>query len=250
MFLAPCVEVLGVGQAVQLQARLLRLVLLLQLLPLWLQQLRQQLQLLRPVPPLLLLAVEPQQLRWQLGHRLWATWRIYNKFYRGSKYQILPWESTLGPKVGNPKNHQVILLSLNVLWQIERKLIFWCKKVDLSEGLSTDVLQPILGNAEFMRQLRDFLPPVEQPSSDTVQMVRDTVQSPQFAQVSEFVTGCPSFMFIFSIFLGPKCIQCGIAIRPVRTVNTTVRIGLRSRWSRSKRRYGGFHQRPSEPGQR
>lgn len=56
--------------------------------------------------------------------------------------------------------------------------------MDLSEGLGTDVLQPILSNPEFMRQLREFLPPLEQPSEDASQMVRDTVQSPQFAQVS------------------------------------------------------------------
>lgn len=58
------------------------------------------------------------------------------------------------------------------------------KVVDLSEGLSTDVLHPILNNADFMRQLRDFLPPSDQASEgDTASMVRDTVQSPQFAQV-------------------------------------------------------------------
>ena len=55
--------------------------------------------------------------------------------------------------------------------------------MDLSEGLSTDVLHPILSNPEFMQQLRDFLPPSDQSSEDTSQMVRETVQSPQFAQV-------------------------------------------------------------------
>merc|ERR1711911_251071 len=58
--------------------------------------------------------------------------------------------------------------------------------VDLSEGLSTEVLHPILSNADFMRQLRDFLPPSE--GNDTAQMVRDTVQSPQFAQVMAFIS--------------------------------------------------------------
>ena len=61
----------------------------------------------------------------------------------------------------------------------------FCSTVDLSEGLSTDVLHPILSNPEFMRQLRDFLPPSDQTSDgDTAAMVRDTVQSPQFAQVN------------------------------------------------------------------
>lgn len=55
--------------------------------------------------------------------------------------------------------------------------------VDLSEGLSSEVLHPILSNPEFMRQLRDFLPPTDQAERDTPAMVRDTVQSPQFAQV-------------------------------------------------------------------
>lgn len=58
--------------------------------------------------------------------------------------------------------------------------------MDLSEGLSTEVLHPILSNADFMRQLRDFLPPSE--GNDTAQMVRDTVQSPQFAQVMAFIS--------------------------------------------------------------
>ena len=36
-----------------------------------------------------------------------------------------------------------------------------------------------------MRQLRDFLPPSDQTTDgDTATMVRDTVQSPQFAQVN------------------------------------------------------------------
>ena len=65
--------------------------------------------------------------------------------------------------------------------------------VDLSEGLSTEVLHPILSNPDFMRQLQDFLPPSE--GNDTAQMVRDTVQSPQFAQV--IIYAQPSFSSIF-----------------------------------------------------
>lgn len=55
--------------------------------------------------------------------------------------------------------------------------------MDLSEGLSTDVLQPILSNAEFMLQLREYLPPLER-TEPADKWVRDTVQSPQFSQVS------------------------------------------------------------------
>ena len=67
--------------------------------------------------------------------------------------------------------------------------------MDLSEGLSTEVLHPILSNADFMRQLQDFLPPSE--GSDTTQMVKDTVQSPQFAQV--MINSAFSFTHLLNI---------------------------------------------------
>lgn len=80
--------------------------------------------------------------------------------------------------------------------------------VDLSEGLSTDVLHPILSNADFMRQLRDFLPPSE--GNDTAQMVRDTVQSPQFAQaLSVFSAALQSGQ------LGPLIQQFGLGAEAV-----------------------------------
>jgi len=80
--------------------------------------------------------------------------------------------------------------------------------VDLSEGLSTEVLHPILSNADFMRQLRDFLPPSE--GNDTAQMVRDTVQSPQFAQaLSVFSAALQSGQ------LGPLIQQFGLGAEAV-----------------------------------
>lgn len=83
--------------------------------------------------------------------------------------------------------------------------------VDLSEGLSTDVLHPILNNADFMRQLRDFLPPSDQTSEgDTASMVRDTVQSPQFAQaLSVFSAALQSGQ------LGPLIQQFGLGAEAV-----------------------------------
>ncbi|KAK4036179.1 hypothetical protein OUZ56_028245 [Daphnia magna] len=83
--------------------------------------------------------------------------------------------------------------------------------VDLSEGLSTDVLHPILNNADFMRQLRDFLPPSDQASEgDTASMVRDTVQSPQFAQaLSVFSAALQSGQ------LGPLIQQFGLGSEAV-----------------------------------
>lgn len=83
--------------------------------------------------------------------------------------------------------------------------------VDLSEGLSTDVLHPILGNPEFMRQLREYLPPSDQAAEgDTAALVRDTVQSPQFAQaLSVFSAALQSGQ------LGPLIQQFGLGAEAV-----------------------------------
>ena len=66
-------------------------------------------------------------------------------------------------------------------------------------------MHPILNNAEFMRQLRDFLPPSDQTSDgDTASMVRDTVQSPQFAQVNIIQTKRMA-NFLNPCHLGVEC---------------------------------------------
>jgi len=118
------------------------------------------------------------------------------------------------PNLGNLTNLQQILSGIQVpnsalnppsQGQVEKP------SVDLSEGLSTDVLHPILSNPEFMRQLRDFLPPSDQTTDgDTAAMVRDTVQSPQFAQaLSVFSAALQSGQ------LGPLIQQFGLGIEAV-----------------------------------
>lgn len=117
------------------------------------------------------------------------------------------------PSLGNLTNLQQILSGIQIpdsalgvpaagAGQAEKP------SVDLSEGLSTEVLHPILSNADFMRQLRDFLPPSE--GSDTTQMVKDTVQSPQFAQaLSVFSAALQSGQ------LGPLIQQFGLGAEAV-----------------------------------
>lgn len=113
------------------------------------------------------------------------------------------------PSLGNLTNLQQILSGIQVPdsppGRPEKP------SVDLSEGLSTDVLHPILNNADFMRQLRDFLPPSDQASEgDTASMVRDTVQSPQFAQaLSVFSAALQSGQ------LGPLIQQFGLGSEAV-----------------------------------
>lgn len=84
---------------------------------------------------------------------------------------------------GQAEKPSGIVLQFKTNLCIESRYFSCLKAVDLSEGLSTDVLHPILNNVDFMRQLRDYLPPSDQ-AGDTATVVRDTVQSPQFAQVS------------------------------------------------------------------
>jgi len=117
------------------------------------------------------------------------------------------------PSLGNLTNLQQILSGIQIpdsalgvpaagAGQAEKP------SVDLSEGLSTEVLHPILSNADFMRQLQDFLPPSE--GSDTTQMVKDTVQSPQFAQaLSVFSAALQSGQ------LGPLIQQFGLGAEAV-----------------------------------
>jgi len=126
-----------------------------------------------------------------------------------------PLTTTSTPSLGNLTNLQQILSGIQVpdsVLGIDSAAQGQAAKpsVDLSEGLSTDVLQPILGNPEFMRQLREFLPPLEQPTGDATQLVRDTVHSPQFAQA----------LSVFSVALqsgqlGPLMQQFGLGSEAV-----------------------------------
>merc|ERR1712088_610548 len=54
--------------------------------------------------------------------------------------------------------------------------------VDLSTGLTTEVLQPLLENPEFVRKMKELLPEEEQAQDDATGQVRGTLHSPQFRQ--------------------------------------------------------------------
>ena len=54
--------------------------------------------------------------------------------------------------------------------------------VDLSSGLSGEVLQPLLENPEFVRKMKELLPEEEQAQDDVTGQVRGTLHSPQFRQ--------------------------------------------------------------------
>jgi len=54
--------------------------------------------------------------------------------------------------------------------------------VDLSSGLTTEVLQPLLENSEFVRKMKELLPEEEQAQDDATGQVRGTLHSPQFRQ--------------------------------------------------------------------
>ena len=53
--------------------------------------------------------------------------------------------------------------------------------VDLSQGLTIDVLQPLLENEEFVRKMKDLLPavPGEEAVQDAATEIKGTVLSPQ-----------------------------------------------------------------------
>merc|ERR1711935_1020267 len=54
--------------------------------------------------------------------------------------------------------------------------------VDLSSGLTTEALQPLLENPEFVRKMKELLPEGEQAQDDANAQVRGTLHSPQFRQ--------------------------------------------------------------------
>ncbi len=54
--------------------------------------------------------------------------------------------------------------------------------VDLSSGLTAEVLQPLLENEEFVKKMKALLPEEEQAQEDTASEVRGTLHSPQFRQ--------------------------------------------------------------------
>ncbi|GAB6028433.1 hypothetical protein CHUAL_002593 [Chamberlinius hualienensis] len=54
--------------------------------------------------------------------------------------------------------------------------------VDLSRGLTTEVLQPLMTNSEFLQRVKELLPNLGSNSENTPEQLRSTVQSPQFRQ--------------------------------------------------------------------
>jgi len=77
--------------------------------------------------------------------------------------------------------------------------------VDLSTAMTSEALQPILSNPEFMQSLQAFLPNTGEASSTSSEQLRSTVQSPQFQQaVSMFSAALQSGQ------LGPLMQQFGL----------------------------------------
>jgi len=54
--------------------------------------------------------------------------------------------------------------------------------VDLSSGLTTEILQPLLENPEFVRKMKELLPEEEQAQDDATGQVRSNLHSPHFRQ--------------------------------------------------------------------
>jgi hypothetical protein len=54
-------------------------------------------------------------------------------------------------------------------------------EVDLAQGLSADLLQPLLENEEFVRKMKELLPniPGDESAEETASEIKGTVQSPQ-----------------------------------------------------------------------
>ena len=63
-------------------------------------------------------------------------------------------------------------------------------EVDLSQGLTSDLLQPLLENEEFVRKMKDLLPtvPGDDPVADAASEIKGTVQSPQVNEITKFVS--------------------------------------------------------------
>ena len=54
--------------------------------------------------------------------------------------------------------------------------------VDLSSGLTSEVLAPLLENPEFVKKMKELLPDEEQQQEDVGGQVQSTLHSPQFRQ--------------------------------------------------------------------
>jgi len=64
--------------------------------------------------------------------------------------------------------------------------------VDLSSGITGEVIKPLLNNPDFVQKMKDLLPPSEEPQSPASE-ISDTVSSPQFKQALQlFSSGLQS----------------------------------------------------------
>lgn len=78
--------------------------------------------------------------------------------------------------------------------------------IDISNAFTAETLQPLLNNPEFISSLQSYLPPTEEGSSvATVDQLRGTVQSPQFAQAMSMFSAA-----LHSGQLGPLMQQFGL----------------------------------------
>jgi len=89
-------------------------------------------------------------------------------------------------------------------------------KVDLSGALSSsDALEPLLGNPDFMERLKEFLPPSESADSDLPEQVKTTIKSPQFQQAASMFSAA-----LGSGQLGPLMQQFGMSADVVAAAAT------------------------------
>merc|ERR1739845_299595 len=64
--------------------------------------------------------------------------------------------------------------------------------VDLSSGITGDVIKPLLNNPDFVQKMKDLLPPSEE-TSDPTNEISSTITSPQFKQALQmFSSGLQS----------------------------------------------------------
>lgn len=86
------------------------------------------------------------------------------------------------------------------------KSLQYIPAVDLSTAMTSEALQPILSNPEFMQHLQSFLPNTGEASTSSSEQLCSTVQSPQFQQaVSMFSAALQSGQ------LGPLMQQFGLS---------------------------------------
>jgi len=86
--------------------------------------------------------------------------------------------------------------------------------VDLSSGITGEVIKPLLSNPDFVQKMKDLLPPSEE-AENPVSEISDTVSSPQFKQALQlFSSGLQSGQ------LGPLINEFGLGDAAVAAAST------------------------------